>query len=371
MSLKRKLLLFVSLLVLLIALPELLQQQPGLVGRYDKYVYYPFQNLRGIVFNVLPLSIGDLVYVAGGAILLVTIVKWVKYLLKFGLYKQQLAGSVLNTGNALLVVYLYFIAGWGANYYKEPLWKSWALHGRDMTVTPDTAYFRQTTNNLIAFDSYLVARINQYAPLYQPLPFAEVNERAQSYYRQYTDSRVKRYGQDIKPTLFGYFMERIAVEGYYNPFTGEGQVNKGLPSFILPFVISHEMAHQAGIAAEEDANLMAYALGTTVPDSSFRYSSYLNIWIYTNNRLYRRDSGMANRFEAALNKLTTAHLDTLEQLSEQYHNIMARYSSNFYDGYLKMQQQKQGIRSYGNVTTSAWQLEVKRIGERSGIIHIP
>ena len=166
-------------------------------------------------------------------------------------------------------------------------------------------------------------------------------------------------------------MERIGVEGYYNPFTGEGQVNKELPGFVLPFVISHEMAHQAGIAAEDDANLMAYAVGTTTTDSSFRYSAYLNIWAYTNNRLYRRDSTLANQHEAALNPLSRAHLDTLEQLARKYHNEAARYSSAFYDGYLKLQKQKQGIRSYANVTFSAWQQELKRRDKNSSLIRIP
>ena len=131
------------------------------------------------------------------------------------------------------------------------------------------------------------------------------------------------------------------------------------------------MAHQAGIAAEGDANLMAYALGTITDDSTFNYSSYLNIWFYANYRLYHRDSVMAKKFESQLNKLTKAHIDTLEQLSIKYQNSMTHYTKELYDDYLKMQNQKEGIRSYSNVAASAWQLEQSRMSGIKGLVRIP
>jgi hypothetical protein len=182
---------------------------------------------------------------------------------------------------------------------------------------------------------------------------------------------VKQYGLKIKPGLFGYFMRRLGVEGYYNPFTGEGQIDAELPAFTMPFLICHEMAHQAGIASEEDANLMAYALGTTTPDSTFRYSAYLNLWLYANNRLYRRDSTKAKELDSLLNKMTKAHIDTLDQISKKYQSDYTYYSNSLYDNYLKMQDQKEGIRSYSNVVVSAWLLEQKRSINSDSLIRIP
>jgi hypothetical protein len=225
-------------------------------------------------------------------------------------------------------------------------------------------------NNLVAFDSFLVDRINVYAPHYHTLTFREINKRTISYYETYTDSKLTKHGLGVKPTMFGYFMVRIAVEGYYNPFTGEGQIDRELPAFVIPFLVSHEIAHQAGIAAEGDANLMAYALCTATNDSTFQYAAYLQIWLYANNRLYRRDSMLAKKFEAQLNSLTVAHIDTLEQISEKFQNDFAKYSGELYDSYLKMQDQKEGIKSYGTVSGSAWLWEQRR-AERKGIIHIP
>ena len=363
MNLIRKLVRLVGLVALIAVCVTVL---PKHIPFYDKYMFYPFQEGRGVLVGWLPFSVGDVVYVLAGAALLCTVCKWVYYLIKFGESKRRLAGSVLNTINTILFVYLFFIVGWGANYSKVPLHEYWGME----TPVYKTLEERRAADSLmlIAFNDLLLQKLNSLAPQYRNLSLEQVNDRAKAFYQHYTDSKVKMHGLDVKRSLFGYFMERVAVDGYYNPFTGEGQVNGRLPGFVLPFVVSHEMAHQAGIAAEGDANLMAYALGTQCADPNFNYSACLNIWLYANARLFRRDSVTAKKFELQLNKLTKAHLDTLEELSKKYDNEASRYSTEFYDNYLKMQHQKEGIRSYGNVVTSAWMLELNR---SAGVIKVP
>jgi hypothetical protein len=372
MNVKRKIIVTILLALLCAVAYYLLPLHRGFIPFYDHYVYYPFQSFRDLVFGIFPFSLGDICYVVAGACLLAVLIKWIVWLFRFREHKERLAASLLNAVNTVLLVYLFFIIGWGANYYKPSLNEYWKL-GPDTLLAklPKADLKLKIKNDLVAFDTFLVIQLNSYAPHYHSLPFREINKRTTSYYHDHTDSRLKKYGLGVKPTFFGYFMERLAVEGYYNPFTGEGQVDKNLPSFSMPFLISHEIAHQAGIAAEGDANLMAYALCTASGDSTFQYSAYLEIWLYTNRRLYYRDSATALRLEKQLNKLTTAHLDTLEQLARKYDNEYARYSSALFDSYLKMQDQKEGIKSYGNVSSGAWELEKRRSIKNDTMISIP
>src|ERR1044071_7173753 len=104
-------------------------------------------------------------------------------------------------------------------------------------------------------------------------------------------------------------MQYLGIQGYYNPFTGEAQVNSALPEFMLPFVVCHEMAHQSGIAAEDDANLLAYAICTSAPDSSFVYSGYFNLWLYTQSKLKQEDSSLAAAMLETLNPASRAQVD--------------------------------------------------------------
>ena len=372
MNYKRKL---ITLAILIIISLFCVYYFPGHTDQYSRYIFNPFQSLRNHLFRYVPLSIGDVLYMVGGLWLLITLIRWFYYFINFRLCKERLTGSVISTVNTLIIIFLLFLLGWGINYNKPPLRTFWTLGEAPKTTADSQATFKQRrmkdSLSLIAFDGFLVDKLNTYAPHFHSLTFHVINERAKAYYRIYSDSKVKQNGLEIKPTLFGYFMELMAVDGYYNPFTGEGQVNSNLPGFVLPFIICHEMAHQAGIAAEGDANLMAYAIGTMPDDTSFNYSCYLNIWLYTNNRLYHRDSTVAKSFEDKLNKLTVAHIDTLEQISNKYNKMMTSYSRDIYDSYLKMQDQKEGMKSYGNVVTSAWQLEQKRKNEQQTVLKIP
>lgn len=324
----------------------MLPGHPGILKGYYRCAYTPLQIIRGYIAGYIPFNIGDALYVLAGAWLAYTLYK----IIASALYKstrKNVLPEVLNVANFIAGAYVIFIVGWGGNYYQPPLRQVWALT-------------RQDSLQLETFDSILVTRLNTLATGYRTLNLAEVNERAANNYKSYTSLAFNEPALRIKYSYFGYFLERLAIEGYYNPFTGEGQISGRLPAFMLPFVVSHEMAHQAGIAAEGDANLMAYAVSTLSTDTSFLYSANLNLWLYVNTRLSRRDSAAAAKWEKKLNPLSQAHADTLAELSKLYDNEASRYSSEMYDNYLKLQQQKEGIKSYGNVTYNAWLLEQER-----------
>lgn len=360
MKLKQKVILLVALLLIIAILVCLLPASAACLSFYYRYLYSPLQSLRGYLFSYIPVSMGDAIYIAGGACLLYILIRWVRYAVNWKRSRRLLLSSVLNTVSFVLCVYIAFVVGWGANYYQQPLYKTWALDkGKD-------------TLELKTFDSILVSRLNQLAPQYKDLSVADINTKARAEYATHTYVTIAPAGLKIKYSYFGYFLDRIAIEGYYNPFTGEGQISSSMPVFMLPFVMSHEMAHQAGIAAEGDANLLAYAIGTSSSDPSFLYSANLNLWLYVNARLSRRDSVTAQLWEDKLNPLTQRHLAILEERSKLYDNDASRYSGEMFDSYLKMQQQKEGIKSYGNVTANAWQLEQQRMqGNAPAKFHIP
>ena len=62
----------------------------------------------------------------------------------------------------------------------------------------------------------------------------------------------------VKQSLFSTPLSYMGFSGYLNPFTLEAHINSTLPKISLPITIAHEMAHQNGIAAENDANFMGF-----------------------------------------------------------------------------------------------------------------
>lgn len=334
-----------------------------MISFYDRFFFYPFQSLRNYLFGFLPFSIGDVLYLAGGLWLVISIILWVRQLIRRNDRKSYAVLSLLKAANIAAVVFIFFLLGWGVNYHKIPLRKAWAY---DPTYS-----LRKDSAALTDFDRYLVARINAMSVGYHPADLAGVCRRSESFYGRCTDTHVVFPGVCVKPSLFSSTLERMGIEGYYNPFTGEGQVDRHLPPFLTPFVTCHEMAHQAGIAAEGDANLMAYAVCISSGDSLFSYSAYLTVWTYINARMHLRDSVVAKQIFSQLNDLSRRHLDTLEQLRKIWDNDVSAYSSDVYDAYLKMQSQKDGVHSYGTISTNAYLFEQRLRQQGARLIHIP
>lgn len=359
LRLKRKVTLLAALVLLVLLVQLLLPGSPALVQAYSQYVFRPWQTLRNRTIGAIPFSVGDVLYLLGGLAIVIAVIRWSYFAVKFRTYRSVLGHSLLSTVNILAVVYLLFFIGWGGNYYKPKLSEHWNL---EMHAGPRDSL-------LMRYDAFLVTKLNALAPVYKPTTFSEAEKSAENFYRKFTDSRTKLHGLNTKPSAFGYFMQYLGVQGYYNPWTGEAQVNRLLPSFMLPFVACHEMAHQSGIAAEDDANLLAYALCTTAPHPSFAYSGYFNLWLYTHGRLRRLDSALANTLETTVHPLVLSQRDTLREIRRRYRSEAGNFSAQFYDGYLRLHNQKEGLDSYGEVAVTAWAFEQKRKEMR--VLRIP
>ena len=81
----------------------------------------------------------------------------------------------------------------------------------------------------------------------------------------------------VKFSFYGYLANYLGFSGYYNPFTGEAQVNTTVPRFVQPFTTCHEIGHQLGYAKEKEANFCGFLATKSSPDPAFRYSC---IWIF-------------------------------------------------------------------------------------------
>ncbi len=361
MHYRKKLIFLLGIVLLVVVLQLLLPGNSSLISFYSEYIFDPYQAFRNLIFGKVFLSIGDLLYVFGIITVIGLLIRWVFFLIRFKSTKSRLLHSFFRTLIAAGVLYVLFFIGWGGNYYKPSLSEHWGMD-RDEAVEE---------HFISEFDQFLITQLNRLAPEYREIDFREVNQRARQYFKEYVDSRFSTNGVRAKASIFGYLLQYFGIQGYYNPFTGEAQVNHLQPSFMLPFVVAHEMAHQTGIAAEDDANLLAYVLGSSVADPVFQYSAYFNIWLYTHWRLRAEDSLLAEQHRGLLNPITTGHLDTLRQIRNSYRSNIASYTGFLYDSYLRLHQQSDGIHSYNKVVTTAWMYEKRRKAGETKIIDLP
>ncbi len=363
MRYKRRLLILLAVIAVLTLIQFTLPSGPSVVAFYSRHIFQSYQTIRNIVLNIIPFSVGDILYLVLAVLIIITLGKWIYYLFKIRTKGHELTLSVLHFVIIFGVFYILFVVGWGGNYYKPKLTKYWQLDSKGW----------DNDSTLVAFDRYLIEKLNKGVRQNITIDFKESERRSVQYYKEHVRAGGKLYALHAKSTMFGYMLQYFGIQGYYNPFTGEAQVNKYLPSFMLPFVVSHELAHQAGIAAEDDANLLAYAIGTKVKDPAFNYSAYFNLWLYVHGRLREQDTVKANELRELLNPISASHVDTLRAIRRRYKGSFSRYSGQLYDSYLKFHNQHEGIESYNNASVSAWALENKRasLKVKGRLIYIP
>src|SRR5690606_31678582 len=121
----------------------------------------------------------------------------------------------------------------------------------------------------------------------------------------------------------------LGTAGYYNPFSSEAQVNTFLPSYVQGFISLHEMAHQAGAAAEDDASFIAYVKGIHSSDKLLRYSSYYHTSQSFMFELWLQDSISHTNLSQRISPLVKEDLLREREFWKQYSGSANRMSSIF------------------------------------------
>lgn len=153
----------------------------------------------------------------------------------------------------------------------------------------------------------------------------------------------------FKTSSFGVLGNYMGYGGYYNPLTGEAQVNGLQPAFFLPFTGAHEIAHQLGYAKESEANFIGYLASMYSGDSSLRYAANLEMFLYANRALYRQDSVAAKLNLDCLSPIAKRDLKTYRAYIEKYQGPIDKITSTFYTQFLKINNQPEGMGSYSRV----------------------
>ncbi len=312
---------------------------------YASKIYWLFSCSLRIIFGWIPFSIGDIIYFLAFVWFI-----WKLFHFFIKLFKKQLSKQwYLRVGFSLLLisicVYIIFNIFWGINYNRLAIGKQMKLQ----IEKPDS-------QNLKLIETLLVKKVNEskQALINQHSSYPtdkELFNRAFACYKQTEKyfSLISYKHKSVKPSMFGRLGNYFGFTGYYNPFTGEAQVNTTVPKFILPYTTTHEMAHQLGYAKEEEANFAGYLAATSSTDTLFHYSAYLDLFLYSNSKLFFADSSFAKEAVAQLIPEVKADIKEWRLFLVRHKNPLEPIIRWAYGNYLRANQQPKGMASYDEV----------------------
>lgn len=335
----------IAALALAIYLLLLFAGHPQAVERYYAHGLYPvICMLLHPVLNIFPFSLGDILYVSVSCWLLYSAIRLVKLLFKKRFLNAGLlvTGLIIGIQSAILLFYVF----WGMNYFRPP--------AADRLGLPERAY---TAAELQAVTAILIDSANatrnklSAGDLQQTNDTIYMRARAAVIALSNKSANFKTYNPDIKPSLLTPLMNYIGTSGYYNPFTTEAQLNFEQPVFARPFVACHEMSHQMGYGPEDEANFAGFVAATGSKDKLLRYSAYhlaVGEFMFT---LRRADSTMSKQLKPRISPKVKADFKQERLYWQGYQNKLNDVTGLFYDSFLKVNNQPQGLDTYNKMVT--------------------
>jgi len=154
-----------------------------------------------------------------------------------------------------------------------------------------------------------------------------------------------------KPIMLSRPMSYTMITGVFFPFTGEPNINMAAPAFEVPSTVAHELAHQKGIAREDEANFMAWRQSRK-PNASqeLRYSGALMALMHTLNAAHRVMP--REEYDELFKKISpgvTRDLEASREFWLRHSGPVQEIARSVNDAYLRSNQQADGVLSYGQV----------------------
>lgn len=334
------------LLVILILAIKIFSLYPSLVERYYSIGFYQhISKFQRLILGWIPISMGDLLYAGAGLFLAYGIIKIGWRFRKRRIPREWILYSIRRIIRIALVIYAWFNISWGLNYNRIGIAGQLQLDTRE----PDSAEFFRLARDLSA-------ELNALAPIAmdsvkkvqrKPVLF---NGAIDAYDELDNNYPVFGYAYpSVKASMYSYLGNYLGFTGYYNPFTGEAQVNTTVPHFLRPFISCHEIGHQLGYAKEYEANLAAFLSASSSRDPVFRYSVFFEMYAYTRPYLRYIDSMALKQLDSSLHPVVKNDFRVLRRFLEEHENPVEEVVDIFYSQYLRLNEQPAGRFSYNQV----------------------
>lgn len=152
--------------------------------------------------------------------------------------------------------------------------------------------------------------------------------------------------KSVKPSLYSKLLTYMGYSGYLNPFTNEAQVNRKMIGYSVPITVCHEIAHQMGYAAEEEANYLGYLAALKTDNPYFKYSAELFALRYFLNEVAQVAPTEYESLHSQIHKGIFENYKEVRLFWQQYENKAEPVFKASYDAFLKANKQSQGINSY-------------------------
>ena len=318
---------------------------PAFAEAFCVGIMYPALRSLGEMCNIVSFSVSEvLIFLFFGGILAYTIYN-ICVIIRKNKKIEIFYKMILTYLMCFSLVYAGYCMLWGMGYYAPDFKAQSGIQTRPISaeeLCAVTEYFAQLSAE---YSDKIVRDENGF--------FAEDMERIFDLSPSLFDGVCADYpfldGAPLraKPFVFSKFLSYIGFTGFIFPFTGETNLNIDCPASSIPATIAHEIAHQRGVSAEDEANFVAVFACLQSSDDAYIYSGALMAYSYLSSALYKADYDAWLSIYSALPEDIKAELRRRSDYWAQFETPVSSVSESIYTSFLHSNGQELGMKSYG------------------------
>ena len=293
----------------------------------------------------LPFSLAELLIVAAGSALAVYIIISAVRLIRHKNRKRQVYIIFVTILCVILLIYAGFCLLWGVFYYGDDFAACSGLVTRKVSVgelETVTAYFADLANQYadqVPRDGEGVCATDR----------KEVLEKSVHLYDALCGEFPCLQGPAVPAKAFALsrLLSYVDFTGFFFPFTAEANVNTDFPPSLFAATVAHELAHQRGVAKEQEANFVAVLASLADGDPDYCYSAALLAYTHLGNALASADREAWEKIYSTLDGAILRDFAANRVYWAQFETPVRSVSDTVYESFLQSYDQKLGLKSYG------------------------
>ncbi|MBQ3490261.1 MAG: DUF3810 domain-containing protein [Clostridia bacterium] len=252
--------------------------------------------------------------------------------------------------SVMSLVFSVMVFGYNAGFYSEGVEKKVDFERENLS--PEQLY--ETAILLIDAIREDLPYVSYPEGTYSQMTFSysEMNQKLNRAYGTLCDKypSFQRMHSNTKPVILSKPWTYTHISGVYTFFTGEANVNTNYPDFIMISSAAHEMAHQRGIAKEDEANFTAFLVCSLSEDPYIRYCGYADVLNDLMSKLSSASSELYAKARAYMPQELKNEYTAYSVFFDEYReNVAATVSTAVNNAYITSHNQPQGVKSYGLV----------------------
>lgn len=351
-----------ALPVLLTALFYTLRFAPGVMEWASLRVSAPVRGAMGMFSLVYPLSLMEILCTAAVVWLIYYIVKTITVTARKRNKLKILSRRLITIVVVVLYIWSLYCWLWNCGYFAPGFAERNGFTADGVTAADLAAVTRLFADKANEFSTLIKRDADGKCVEDRSEFFAASTDIYDNLFIEFPSLAGRLYRP--KSMLYSWLMSRTGYTGIYFALTGESNINTGAPLFLMPATVAHELAHQRGVFAEDEANFVGIAACVSSGNPVFEYAGWLSGLMYLTSALSLADRQawieITGSLSAEVNRdwqenydfwQSQKSFDTGVEFIDKFLSATTETVSDavdaVYDGYLRAQNQDLGIRSYG------------------------